>query len=109
MNKDNVKHYVLIAVLVILMHVDYVLTYEGVCNLGVIYEANPMMRWLFECESISYELGLLIRFLMTTPLIITLVYFEKKNYHKELMIALGFGISVNLFIMGCHARWMFFC
>ena len=106
--KEQTKYYIAIAFLVLLMHIDYILTYRGICILGVISEGNPLMKWLFDCENITYLKGLLIRFLMAIPPIIMLLIYEKNKFYKELKIVLALAIAMNLYVIASHMKWMFF-
>ena len=88
--------------LFLLIIIDYLLTYIGIHNLGVVYEANPFMAWLFE---LPFSQGLLIRVLHAI-FIITLSYFLYKNEYENYDVFMKFALGVNIFVLMIHFRWV---
>lgn len=101
--KENRKYKKLNICLFLLIILDFILTYIGVVNLKVIYEANPLMVWIF---NLPFLQGLFIRVLQSGFITYLLFIIYKNNYHIYKLV-IRFGLGVNLFIMGLHLNWIF--
>jgi hypothetical protein len=80
---------------------DYVLTYIGI-RIGIIEEANPIMKWLFE---LSFMDGIIIRIAISILLLIP-YYFIKKTrikIYNKLIIIVCVGYSL-IFLL--HLSWV---
>lgn len=88
--------------LFLLIIIDYLLTYIGVNNLEVVYEANPLMVWFFE---LPFFQGFLIR-VIYAGFIIILSYFLYKNEYENYDVFMKFALGVNIFVLMIHFRWV---
>ena len=85
----------------IVVMLDYILTYIGV-TIGIVYEANPFMVWLFEMDLWA---GLMIRAVMATVLV-GMFYYIKQKTEKAYTRLLVFFYVVNAVVMGFHLYWI---
>lgn len=82
---------------------DYILTFIGIQS-HIIYEANPLMIWLFTC---NFAQGLLIRFVLAFLLLIPFYICKNKNfifYRRAVAVVLIIYFPVLLL----HARWIIY-
>ena len=84
-----------------LMMFDYLFTYVGV-TLGITYEANPLMVWLFDYSLLK---GILFRLFMISVIMCMLSYIKIKRYsaYQKLIV---FALVVNIVILFFHLRWI---
>lgn len=83
-----------------LLIIDYLITYLGI-QIGIITEANPLMRWLFE---LPIEKGLPIRAAMSLIVILPLWYLKK--HYKYYRRVIAFILAIYAVVMGMHYLWI---
>ena len=92
-------HYFLIS---ILLMADYLFTYVGI-KIGFVYEANLLLRWLFELD-LFY--GILIRLVSILFVILLFRLFENRK-NKDANVFLGIFYSIQFVIMALHSNWIY--
>jgi hypothetical protein len=87
--------------LFILIVVDYLVTYIGI-TMGVITEANPLMRWLF---NLHLWPGIAVRAALALSAVGLLSYARKRDarlYRSGVAVA----YAVQAAVMGLHLYWV---
>ena len=92
-------HYFSISVLLM---ADYLLTYIGI-KIGFVYEANLLLRWLFDLD-LFY--GILIRLISIIFVIMLFRLFEKRK-NKDAIVFLSIFYSMQFIIMAIHSNWIY--
>lgn len=97
--KNYRPHFILLPTL---MMIDYVLTWLGVREFGVISEANPLMGWMFD---MPFYLSLLSRMVLVFITNSLFIYIYNQRYDK-FDLAINFCILSNILVMFAHNHWI---
>lgn len=95
---SNLNNYLLILIMV-----DYMLTYFGINYLGAIAEANPLLVNLF---NLPFFYSFFLRLLHASIIVLICEYLLSLEY-KYYYLFMKFAIGVNLLIMLVHIRWIY--
>lgn len=101
--EKSVKSKLLLLVLGVMMMADYLLTWHGINNLGVIAEANFMMAWLFE---VNFLLSFALRLIMVL-FVLWIINLTHKYGDRYFKLMISFAIALNLVVMFLHCRWLY--
>ncbi len=95
----------LLFILFIAMIEDYIITYVGVNILGVIEEANYLMKGLF---NLPMYIGLQIRIIMAIIPLLLLKYVEDKCPRRiKYDLILKFLLFIQLIVFSMHGIWIY--
>ncbi len=95
---SNLNNYLLVLIMV-----DYILTYFGINYLGAIVEGNPLLVDFF---NLPFIYSFFLRLLHASIIVLICEYLLSLEY-KYYDLFMKFAIGVNVLVMLVHIRWIY--